>query len=195
MSFSALVRHFSPIEHLPVPVDEVLAWIRQHTDHKDIRLHPVTRTKKAFRGAFRRLGIPTGKMYGHDFDIITQVLYGSDLPDDWKRLVIVKEALHVFDPEPHQVKTPEGVRKLIPAVITPELRGAAPFAPAIDDFLGAYRAMAVLLPRAARRKLAAAVEANTRTSTEIAQYARLPDYYVGIWLQVGEDVERQLAGF
>lgn len=194
MSYKALVRAFSKTEDLPIPVEAVLAWIRQNTDHRDLRLYPVERQNKAFRGAFRRIGIPTGKAYSHEFDLICQVLYGGDLPDDWKRLVIVKEALHVFDPPEAQVNTPEAVRKLIPQVITPELK-SAPFGPAIADYLGAYRAMPVLLPRAARRKLKKAYEEGTRTSAEIATYARLPDYYVGIWMDVADEVEFELVGF
>jgi hypothetical protein len=194
MTYTALVKAFSKIEDLPIPVDAVLKWIQDHTDHKDLRLHPVSRQSKAFRGAFRRLGIPTGKPYSGDYDLICQVLYGQDLPEDWKRMVIVKEALHVFDPAGHHVNTADAVRKLIQQVITPELK-QAPFAPAVDDFLGPYRAMAVLLPRAARRKLRRAYEAGTRTSSEIASYARLPDYYVEIWLDIGEEAEHELAGF
>lgn len=194
MSYKALVRAFSKIEELPIPVDAVLKWIQDHTDHKDIRLHPVKRQSTAFRGAFRRIGIPQGKAYSQEFEIICQVLYGENLPDDWKRLVIVKEALHVFDPDDRRVNAADGVRKLIREVITPELRVPA-FAPAVDDYLGAYRAMAVLLPRAARRKLRVAYESGSRTATEIANYARLPDYYVEIWLDIGEEAEHELAGF
>jgi hypothetical protein len=195
MSYTALVKAFSKVEDLPIPVDAILSWIRENTDHKDIRLHPVDRHKRAFRGAFRRIAIPKGAMYGGDFDIVTQVLFGADLPDEWKRLVIVKEALHVFDAPGDQVNTPEGLRKLIPAIITPELRTAAPFSPAVNDYLGAYRALAVLLPRFARRKLRLAIDNDRRTSTEIADYAKLPDHYVGIWLNIGEEAEHMLAGF
>lgn len=192
MSYPALVRAFSTIDTLPVPVDAVLQWIQANTPHTDIRLYAVGRHKKAFRGAYRRVGIPRGPMYSHDFDIVNQVLYGEDLPPEWKRLVIVKEVLHVFDD--HRVNTPEAVRKLIPAVITPELKNAAPFAPAIDDHLGAYRAMAVLLPRRARRRLKEAVDKDRRTSSEIADYAQLPDFYVDIWLDVAEQIEDKLCG-
>jgi hypothetical protein len=153
MSYARLVEEFSEVEELPIPVNEVLEWIRKNTDHQDIRLHPVERTHRAFRGAFRRIAMRSGAMYSHDPEIVTQILYGEDLPDDWKRLVIVKEVLHVFDPEPNRVNTPDAVRRLIPAVITPELRSttkAKAFPPAIDDYLGAYKAMAILLPRAAR---------------------------------------------
>ena len=191
MSYPALVKAFANLDQLPIPVDMVLHWIRTHTDHRDIRLYPVARHKKAFRGAFRRLGISKGPMYSHDYDIVCQVLYGEDLPAEWKRLVIVKEVLHIFDD--HHVNTPEAVRKLIPAVITPELK-TPPFGPAIDDYLGAYRAMAVLLPRAARRRLKAAVDGGTRTSTEVADYVQLPDYYVDIWLDVADEIEDQLCG-
>ncbi len=194
MSYQALVKAFSNREELPIPVDAVLTWIRDHTDHRDLRLHGVGRNSKAFRGAFRRLGIPTGNMYSHEVELICQILYGRDLEPDWKRLVVVKEALHVFDPAGQQVNTEDGVRRLIREVITPELR-ATSFAPAINDFLGPYRAMAVLLPRAARRKLKIARDEGKRTSTEIANYAQLPDFYVDIWLDIGEEAEHELAGF
>jgi hypothetical protein len=191
MSYAALVEHFAKIEDLPIPVNAVLDRIRAATDHKDIRLYPVERHNKAFRGAFRRIAYPTGKVYSHEFEIICQILYGRDLPEEWKRLVIVKEALHVFDPLGSRVDTPDKVRKLIPQVITPDLRGT-PFGPAIDDYLGVFRAMAVLLPRHARTKLKAALDAGSRTTTEIADYVKLPDYYVDIWLDVGAEAEPQL---
>jgi len=191
MSYASLVEYFAKIEDLPIPVNTVLERICATTDHKDLRLYPVERHNKAFRGAFRRLAYPTGKAYSHEYEIVCQILYGKDLPEEWKRLVIVKEALHVFDPEGNKVDTPEKVRKLIPQVITPDLRGA-PFLPAIDDYLGVFRAMAVLLPRHARTKMKAAVDAGTRTPTEIADYVKLPDYYVDIWLDQGAEAEPQL---
>lgn len=194
MSYQALVKAFAKREELPIPVDDVLAWIREHTDHKDIRLHGVERTSRAFRGAFRRIGIPTGKAYSGEYELICQILYGADLEDEWKRLVIVKEALHVFDPDGEQVNTQDAVRRLIRDVISREMRGTR-FAPAVNDFLGAYRAMAVLLPRAARRKLAKAVNDGTRTPSEVASYAQLPDVYVDIWLDIGEEAEHELVGW
>jgi|HubBroStandDraft_6_1064221.scaffolds.fasta_scaffold1025412_1 hypothetical protein len=60
--------------------------------------------------------------------------------------------------------------------------------------LGAYRAMAVLLPRTAQRKLQRAIADGTRSPTEIADFVQLPDFYVEIWLQIGEEAERHLCG-
>jgi len=189
MTYLALVDAFACVEDLPIPVNTVLDWIRAHTDHLDIRLHPVGRKKKAFRGAFRRIGMPKGGMYSGDYDIITQILYGEDLPPDWKRLVICKEAMHVFDGGGELVGTEDGVRRLIPAVIAPELKGA-PFVPAINDHMGAFRALAVLIPRVARLKLKAAEE--TRSTAEIARFVQLPEVYVDIWLRHGDDLEKIL---
>lgn len=191
MTYRALVEHFAAIEDLPIPVDEVLSWIRQNTDHKIIQLHAVGRNKKAFRGACRRVGIPNGVPYSADFDIHTTILYGDDLPPDWKRLVICKEALHVFDPQGSRVNTPDSVARLIPAVIAHELRDG-PFAPVIQDHLGAFRALAVLIPRAARAKLKDAHENDSRSIAEIARYVHLPDYYVDIWLRAGDELETAL---
>ena len=83
------------------------------------------------------------------------------------------------------------MRRLIPAVLANELQVL--FLPALNDHLGAFRAMAVLIPRAARQKLRAAFEDESRTVGEIAHYAQLPDYYVDIWLRHGEEIERLLG--
>ena len=195
MTFVALVDSFSDQEEMPILIDSVIEWIRTRTDHKTISLHPVKRTKKAFRGACRRIAIPTSgaPLYSADFEIITQILYGIDLPDDWKRLVICKELLHVFDPQGEQVATPEAVEKLIMSVISPDLKGA-PFLPALNDHLGAFRAMAVLMPRATRTKIAPAFLDGSRTVAEISSFVRLPDHYVDIWLRHGEQIEAVLCG-
>jgi hypothetical protein len=189
MTYIALVKAFALTEDMPVPVDAVLDWIRAHTDHKDIRLHAVGRKKKAFRGAFRRIAIPCGGMYSGDYEIITQILYGDDLPDDWKRLVICKEAMHVFDASGEQVGTADSVRKLIPAMILTELKGA-PFLPALNDHLGAFRALAVLMPKQTRVKFKAAEE--KRSTAEISRFVKLPEVYVETWLQYGDELEKIL---
>ena len=187
MTFIALVDCFSTEEDMPVPIDSVISWVRSRTDHKIIELHPVHRGKKAFRGACRRKAIPLpgAPPYSQDTEIITQILYGQDLHDDWKRLVICKELLHVFDPEGERVATPEAVKTLITSVVAPDLK-AAPFLPAMNDHFGAFRAMTVLMPRETRLKLQVSFDAGTRTIAEIASYVRLPENYVDIWLRHGD---------
>ena len=187
MTFRTLAVHFSSIEELPISVDSILDWIRDNTDHKIVNLHPVERGHKAFRGSFRRYAKPSLKPYNQDPEIITEILYGEDMDDDWKRLVIVKEALHVFDSSPECVNTPDGVRMLIPAVIHRDLQ--ASFLPAEIDHLGAFKALVVLIPKAARTKLQASIEAGDRSIEEIARYCRLPDSYVDIWLRFGDKLE------
>jgi hypothetical protein len=147
------------------------------------------RLRASSRGV--RRAVPVLRPYSADYEIVTDVLFGEDLPDEWKRLVIVKEVLHVFDSEAARVNTEDGVRRLIPAVLANELQ--VPFLPALNDHLGAFRAMAVLIPRAARQKLRAAFEDESRTVGEIAHYVQLPDYYVDIWLRYGEEIERLLG--
>ncbi|MHA4733245.1 hypothetical protein [Ensifer adhaerens] len=192
MTFKALADSFSEDETLPVRVDVILDWIRANTDHQDITLHGVTRSNRAFRGGFRRRSIPKGMMYGGDHDIITEIFYGDDLSEDWKRLVIVKEALHVFDGTAECVDTPDKLRLLIPSIISNDLRNT--FLPAMNDQLGAFRAMVILIPEAARVKLAAAVEAGTRTVEEVANYTQLPTSYVDLWIRYGHQIRNAILG-
>src|ERR1700741_1874083 len=123
-------------------------------------------------------------MYSQEFDIVTQILFGQDLPLEWKRLIIVKKALHVFDT--HQVDTPDDVRKLIPAVIPPELKSTTWFGAAVDDYFGLTRQWPFCSQRPHKQSFAQQQWKNgTRTSTEIADFVQLPDYYVGMWLEGG----------
>ena len=197
MTFKALAESFVQNKTLPISVNSVLAWIRENTDYQHITLHGVKRDHNAFRGAFRRKEINVGPLglYGSNPDNIelhVDILYGSDLDEQWKRLVIVKEALHVFDGGQACVNTPDKLRQLIPQIISPELKGA-PFVPAINDHFGAFRAMAVLMPSVARKLLAASIEDGTRTVDEVANYVRLPEYYVDIWMRFGDEIEPLLG--
>lgn len=56
--------------------------------------------------------------------------------------------------------------------------------------MGAFRALAVLIPRVARLKL---VEAEEKRSTaEIARFVQIPEFYVDIWLRHGDELEKIL---
>ncbi|MBE9020795.1 hypothetical protein IQ272_32655, partial [Chroococcidiopsidales cyanobacterium LEGE 13417] len=181
MSYQALVDFFCEEDHLPVHVDQVLKWIRENTDHNNIALHGVDRDKKGFKGGFRRKAINTGSPYSQNPDdlvIYTDIFYGLDLSEEWKRLVIVKEAIHVFDAPGVRVDTPEGLAQLIPRIITGQLTGSAPFAPALNDHFGAFRAMAVLLPLPLRDRMKAAIDDGSRTVEEVASFCQLPEVYV-----------------
>lgn len=187
MTFRAIADFFRDRDQLPIAVDAVLDWIRANTDHKQIDLHAVRREGRGYRGGFRRIGLPVG-MYGADYEIVTQIFFGDDLPEPEKRLVIVKEALHVFDGPQAQVTTPAALRQLIPLILAPELQKAL-FMPAFNDEWGVYRAMALLVPAAAREKLKASVESGARTIAEVADYVRLPEFYVDVWLRYGRQIE------
>jgi hypothetical protein len=66
------------------------------------------------------------------------------------------------------------------------------FSPAINDYLGTAQWQSCY-PQVARRKLRSAMDKDRRTSTEIADYVKVPDHYV--WLDIGEEAEHMLAGF
>lgn len=168
----------------------MLDWIRLNTDHKWIDLHAVRREGRGYRGGFRRLALPVG-IYGADPEIVTQIFYGEDLPETEKRLIIVKEALHVFDGPQARVQTPDALRQLIPAILAPELQKAL-FLPAFHDEMGVYRAMALLMPAAAREKLKASVDSGKRTVAEVADYVRLPEVDVDVWLRYGQRIEEMI---
>jgi len=188
MSYRALVDSFSAEVDLPVHVNQVLAWVRENTDHKSILLHGVSRESTSFRGAFRRRSVPAGGMYSHDHEIYTDVFYGEDLADDWKRLVIVKEVIHVFDGPEACVDTPEKLANLIPSIIARQLSGS-PFLPALNDHFGPFRAMAVLLPAALRDRMKEAVDSGSRTISEVATFCQLPEVYVDIWINYAPEIE------
>lgn len=196
MTYKALVDSFCEEVDLPVHVNQVLSWVRENTDHKIIKLHGVNRNSQSFRGGFRRKAINVGVAYSQnpeDIEIHTDILFGNDLHDDWKRLVIVKEVMHVFDGPEACVDTPEKLAQLIPNIITMQLTGA-PFIPALNDHFGAFRAMAVLLPKPMRQRLKDAIDSGDRTVEEVAQFCQLPEAYVDIWISHAERLESLILG-
>ena len=184
MSYAALVSHFSDVQDFPIQYSDVVEWIRSNTDHKIIELYAVPREKKAYRGAFRRTSVPIGGMYSHEFEILTKIVYGNDLSQDWKNLVITKEALHVFDPPPMQVNTRDVVRDLIPSVIHSDLKSK--LLPGFADNFGPYRALPILIPMNARSRLKATVDSGSKSIEEIAIYVDVPPEFVDLWLNYGE---------
>jgi hypothetical protein len=114
------------------------------------------------------------------------------LPEDWKRLVIVKEVIHVFDGPEARVDTPHKLTQLIPNIITTQLTGA-PFLPALNDHFGAFRAMAVLLPKPMRQRLKDAIESGDRSVVEVAQFCQLPEVYVDIWINHADSLEKLVS--
>jgi hypothetical protein len=75
-------------------------------------------------------------------------------------------------------------------MILTELKGT-PFLPALNDHMGAFRALAVLMPKQTRIKFRAAEE--KRSTGEIARFVKLPEVYVDIWLQHGDELEKILV--
>ena len=191
MTYAALVEHFSNIESLPIPIDEVINWVRNRTEHKRIKLHAVDREHKAFRGAFRRTVMPSLLPYNTDPEILNRIFYGGDLSEEWKRLVITKELLHVFDSDKETINSREAVMKLIPAIIFPEVKHFQDAAIS-NDRVGPLKAMNILLPETARQKLQIALESGTRHSSDIAHYCKLPQPWVEIWLKEGAKLSKIL---
>jgi hypothetical protein len=192
MTFKALVDHFASTTSFPIHVDSVLDWIRAHTDHKNIRLFPVDRKGKSFRGAFRRREINVSNQpYGVDTEIQVDIVFGEDLSDQWKRLVIVKEAIHVFDNGTVCIDSAEKLRKLIPGIVSDDLqRILSPYA--FNDHLGVFRAMAILVPQNAREKLKESLDTGERNISEISEAVGLPDHYVDMWLKYGDQLDKSI---
>ncbi|WP_317215830.1 hypothetical protein [Gluconobacter sp. GP1] len=187
MSYAALVSDFADRDAFPIAINEVINWIRTRTDHDIIKLHPVDREHKSYRGAFRRRAISIGGPYSDDIEIRVDIVFGAELHPHMKRLVICKELLHVFDAPKACVNTAEKVRSLIPAMNVP---GEIPIdLPFIMDKLGVYRALAVLMPTKARKRLAEAVSSGARTVEEVATHVALPTADVDLWLRLGDAFE------
>lgn len=193
MSFKALVDSFCEEVELPITVDQVLNWIRDNTDFKHIKLRGIDRAgSKAYRGAYRRTDVNLGAPYSMDFDKIeihVDILYGIDLPDDWKRLVIVKEVIHVFDVPPARVDTADKVAQLIPHLLSQQLAGTPFFYPGFNDKVGPFKAMAVLMPAPLRKPIKEAVDSGSRTIEEVAAFCNLPEVYVDMWLSHADAIE------
>ena len=106
--------------------------------------------------------------------------------DYWKRLVAVKELLHVADCAKISADTEESVKIIIKNFsIPPELRddihnGATLTRSYLNDRIRIFLALAILVPEGCREVIRDLFQQNKLNEKEISDIAKIPERYVSV---------------
>jgi hypothetical protein len=190
MTCAALLRFTNSLTAFPIAIDTIIDWIKHHTAQDEIDLITVPIDRLKVSGVFRQFTYQTVPYAEAKF--VTQVIYPNGLTPEMERLVVCKELLHIFDKPSERVSTSEDVDALINGIIL-QILGSRGQSAILNDMLGPFLAVAVLIPPSARKKLKAAREAGTHSADEIAEFVGLPIQYVDAWTSpTCDDLERTL---
>ena len=184
MLVSRLLDAFDKYTTLPIDVNDVRDKLVAMGVQDHIRFHFVKMDKDKIRGLLFRYSVHR-KPYDVTMlwsDIVIASKMGEEA-EAWKRLVAVKELLHITDCDKLSASTPEVVDYIFDQfAVPPELRNgsmekgeAAAF---LNDRVRIYFALAVLMPTLFREKLRPLWRAKQLTSREIAEIAKVPVRYV-----------------
>lgn len=185
MLIAKLIEHFDQQTTLHIDVNEVRDQLVSLGVDATITFHFVKMDVGRIRGLLdlweRQAGV-----YNTFPETVADIVVNSDMGEEdwyWKRLVAVKELLHLADCETLRAESREAVDVIFHKfALPPELR----FSPKagnntrsfLNDATRFYLALAVLVPKACRELLRPLYVNETLRDHDIAEFAQIPERYV-----------------
>lgn len=188
----ALLDHFAEVVELPVEIDEIVQAIVHLGFQDEVYLFPVQSDPSELRGAIRQFRYNPG-VYAAP-QSVTHVVYTTQVPVDWQRVICAKELVHIFDRKAEKTDTPDEVSELIEKILGPLSTEDYGFADlqAAADRLALYQCLPLLFPPAALERAKAAIDSDRMTVDQVAEAACIPIGFVRLMLS--DDWEK-LNGF
>jgi hypothetical protein len=182
MSLRKLAARLEKVEQLPVEIEEVRDALVALNIQDEIIFSPEDIDPKMLRGFLYRYTKRPG-VYAAP-ELVSLVVYSSQLPIEWQRVVCSKELVHILDSPGESAKTPEQVQEFLDKLLGPistEDYGLADLM-AANDRLAVYQALPLLFPRAARERVMARRKREEVTINQIAEWAMLPVEFMDLVL-------------
>lgn len=185
MLVTKILEHFDAYELLHVDVNDVRDQLVDMGVQDEIRFHFVKMDAGKIRGIVYRY-TKHAAAYGNAV-LCSEIAISDDMGDEdeaWKRLVAVKELLHVADCVKISAESAEAVDILFNNFsLPPELRhdlqnGPKNTASYLNDRIRIYVALAILIPEGCRLPLRELYEAGKISDREIADIAKIPERYI-----------------
>lgn len=178
----ALLDHFDGVVDLPVEIDDIVQAIVGLGFQDEVHLFPVQADPSEFRGVIRQFRYNPG-VYAEPRSV-THVVYTTQVPMDWQRVICAKELVHIFDRTVKKTDTPEEVSELIEKILGPLSTEDYGFADlqAAADRLALYQCLPLLFPTAALEQAKRAVHSGKVTEEQVAEAAVLPIGFVRLML-------------
>lgn len=200
MLVRTLLEHFDCYTQLHVDVNAVRDQLIDMGIQDEIRFHFVKMDSGKLRGiAYRysKMAAPYG-----DPILCSEIVISNDMGEEdeyWKRLVAVKELLHVADCVNISAESEEAVGVIFRNFsLPPELRndlhnGAVNTKSYMNDRIRIFVALAILIPEGCRQPLRELYTAKQLSDREIADIAKIPERYVSVVM--GDDFDKSIATF
>ncbi len=187
MLVSRLLDHFDTYTLLHVDVNAVRDQLVEMGIQDEIRFHFVRMDAQKIRGIIYRYTRHAAPY--SDPIYCSEIIIANDMGDEdeyWKRLVAVKEMLHVADCVKISAETQDAVGILFKNFsLPPELRndlhnGAKNTKSYLNDRIRIFLALAILIPAGCRAPIRILFQNKTLSEKEIADIAKIPERYVSV---------------
>jgi hypothetical protein len=182
MHLGELIGRFSTLTHAPIKINQVREAILSFGLQDEIVFVGVDLDTEVVRGSVVQYTYRNG-VYAEPTRA-TDVYFAKSLPLPWKRLVICKELLHIFDGPLSRTATREDAEVLLrKIVLVPQLVETAEEIrrdgiQVWTDRLQILTAAALLFPQATRDLLLPKLQANSISLEDIERVVQLPFPYV-----------------
>jgi len=176
MSAYKLVQKFEDRAEFPVHLDEVRDAVIGLGGSDAIRFKAVDIEEDILRGICYRYK-PLPRPYGTPEEWI-DIIYAEKLEEDWRRLVITKELIHVLDKDAHRTRNSEELEDLVRRMARrADLRDGISWHETADR-VGLFQALGILFPFEARRLMKDKYDAKHISDEMIAHRAAVPVQFV-----------------
>lgn len=173
--FGKLLSHYSTRKTLPIDVQEVADHLVHHCGCQDsIIFHPEEMEIGALRGMYVQYTTHPGVYSAPELE--TLIIFPSNEPVDWQRMICAKELIHVCDGNGARTNSPDEVDDLVDKLLGPlstDDYGLADLMASVDR-IALYQALAVMFPWGAREVALEQIEKGNATELDVARWANLP---------------------
>jgi len=169
---------FATFTKLPIRIDTVVEQLRSMGVVVDIRYFEVD-TDPSLVGGICRV-YRSKPCYSVDEHARAEIIYSGRLPEDWRRVVVCKELLHLIDGDEEMARTREQVDQLIEEIVIPQ--SLAKSLPTRSDKSGLLNALKILLPRDALVDLAKLHHEKRISVHDVATLAKIPEPFAAFAL-------------
>lgn len=177
MSLGKMIARFEGQRRLAVRLNSVRDAVVELGVQDEITFHPVDIDESKLRGAFR-LSRYRPRLYADPVHY-ADIMYAKSLDEDWRRLVCVKEMMHLFDADPHKAASCDDIDTLVRRMSRPpELRDIEVLDQEFNDRAAILPALAILFPRAARDALLDEYRCGNKKDHDLAAAAVIPQRYI-----------------
>lgn len=167
-----IYEHFSCYTKLPIKLSDVRDHILEVGHVEKIHCVPVASDSQIFYGAFQRYRDIASYSNGD----VALIGYRADLPEEWQRVVVVKEMLHALDPAEATSPTKERVLSLIDDLMVGTAKKAMGLGiPAQYDMSALLHAVCILVPRSWLDIIRPYYKRGVCTAAEVANWAKVPE--------------------